>query len=91
MEKGNVTELADVKNDSRLISPERCLLNCLEEIRSKLQTPNRVVVIYLDDLATTEQPQKYNMAWKASNISSVEMIALLEVVKIDLLKSMGYG
>lgn len=77
-------DLSEVKNDNRLRTPEQMLRSVLQEVESG-QIPNkRMMVIFLDD-----SDDNYDVGYRAANISSSQVVALLSVVRqwaIDDLK-----
>lgn len=64
-------------------SPADCLQDSLREVRSGARAATSCLVLFLDDT------DGYSIGWCASNLSSTQMIALMESIKITLLRDMG--
>lgn len=68
-----------------MITPEDLLKRTLIEVENGEITSKRIVIICLDD-----EDSKYDLVYRAANISASQALALLEVVKTLMLEQMGY-
>jgi hypothetical protein len=86
---GNVSSLgthrALKKHDNRLWTPTECLIDCLEDIKSG-KTPCDKLLILRIKTADDEFAVGHNCA----NIKGSEILAALEICKIQILIDMGY-
>lgn len=69
-------DLSEIKNDNRLRTPEQMLRGVLQELESGQIPAKRMMVIFLDD-----SDDKYDVGYRATNISSSQIVALLSVIR----------
>lgn len=67
----SVINLANVKDDNTLISPEQTLLDALDEIKSGKRPANKVLILTLYD-----EDKCYGNGFYASNMKASEMVTL---------------
>ena len=67
----NVVNMAFIKDDNSLITPEQCLEEALREIKSGERKCNKVLILTLDD---TER--KFNNGYYCANMRVSEMLSL---------------
>ena len=79
--------LARSKDNNALITPVELLRIALSEVENGDEAATSVMVIRLN---RGEENDLFDTGWWASNLSSSEMVALIEAVKIGLLRDMGY-
>lgn len=87
--------MADIENlsikrairaqDNRLVTPLDVMLDAASEIKSGVQNPNKAFVILLKD-----DDECFNWQTYRSNIKTSEAIALLDIVKAQLLSRMRH-
>lgn len=79
----NVTNLADKSQDNRTWNPEQMLQKMLDDLRLGKTKAQKAIVILLD-----ESNNCYNTTTRVSGLKSTEQVALLEIVKHDIITSM---
>ena len=79
---------ADRENDNRLLNPEECLQDALADLQEGKVKATSALVLFLD--TGEEDEMLYSVRYNASNLKASDMLALLEVAKIQVLKSMNY-
>lgn len=67
---------------------EDCLEDALEEVRSGERQADGVLILFVD--RTDKENNQYSTGWQASHLRSTEMIALMEAIKVGLLRDMGF-
>jgi hypothetical protein len=78
---------ADKESDNSLLSPAECCDDVARDIRSGKSACDKLLVLRLQ---TGNEGGGYNVGFNACNMRLSEMVALLEVAKIEMLKCMGY-
>lgn len=82
-----VVQMADLRDDNRLITPEGTLLDALDQLQRGSKRAEKLVVVFLD---TRPNGERYSVNYLASNITGSEMVALLETLKACVLRDMGF-
>lgn len=80
---GDIKNIGYIKNDAKLISPEQCLRDCLEnDIRKRgaFIEGKKLIVIGLDD-----NDDKYSWSFNQAGMSTSEIVALLEICKKQII------
>jgi len=80
---GKITSIGHVKGDASIISPRQCLVDCLENDlgnRGAFKEGNKLIVIGLDD-----NDGKYSWSFNQAGMSASQIIALLDVVKHQII------
>lgn len=79
-----VVSLGAETGNAAMITPEQLLKDCLQEYADGKLGGQKAILLCLDD------SEGYAQAWRNAGMSCSEIIALFEVVKMDLLNHMGY-
>lgn len=79
---------ADRENDNALLSPAECCEDAANDIRSGKTPCDKLLVLRLR--TTGDNGDEYHVGFNACNMRSSEMLALLEVAKVEVMKCMGY-
>lgn len=77
---------AERAGDNSLLSPVECLQDAVADLESGERKANKALILLLDD-----EDGAYNFGFRASNLRSSEMIALLEKVKMHVAMLMSDG
>lgn len=78
-----IISIGYLKDDAKLISPEECLNDCLENDlgkRDAFKEGKKLIVIALDD-----NDDKYSWSFNQAGMSASEIVALLEIVKKQII------
>ena len=78
---------ANRKNDNKLLSPEECLQDALADLSEGKVKATSALVLLLD---SGDDGRSYGVHFRACRLKSSEMLSLLEVAKVEVLKSMNY-
>ena len=76
-----VVQLGHVKEDNRLVSPENCLLDSLDLLRSGLWKANKLIVIAID----TTDDNHFGLRFNPANVKASEIVAACEILKDRML------
>lgn len=85
---GKVIMLSDVSEDSRHIDPIGLVGVVEKELSdncSELAPCNRAILLFIDT-----NNQCFNIHRRCSNISYSQILAALEIAKMEIMKEMGY-
>ena len=77
----NVTRMADLKSDNRLITPVDLLRDAIADIEAGRRSPTKVLLLMLDD-----SEGGYVVNWYAAKMSVSQMVGLAEVAKQDIIR-----
>lgn len=86
-----VIQLADVKQDNRLISPVAMLRQLADEIEAGERVICQRAFVVLVDNAPENGTEQFHVGFSMANINCSTAIAAMECVKAELLALMGYG
>lgn len=81
----DIIKMVDRIRDNSRWTPEQMLEDALHEVRTGARTPNRAVVLFLED-----EGEEYAVGYTLCNIQCSQTISLIEVVKTMMLKEMGF-
>lgn len=77
---GNVRSINAHKNDAALMTPTDALREALSDIQKGIITPNKLIVVALDDT-----DGMYSTRFVQANMKMSEIVALLEVMKHNII------
>jgi hypothetical protein len=84
MSNNAVVSLVDRTNSSRHVSPEQCLEDALDDLRTGKRTGVRkCMVLFLDD-----SDGQYTNGFRNAGMSCSEMVALLTITATDVQRTM---
>lgn len=75
-------------DDNRLITPIECLNDVVHDLETREIACNKLMIIRLN---TNPDDKYYDVNFNCCNLSTQEMIALLEIVKSILLDDINHG
>jgi len=84
----DVTHIADIKNDNRLISPRELLENAIRSIDNGTISPDKIIIVHLRT-ESDESDSLYDVGYFISNMRTSEVVSLLEVMKTYMLDILG--
>lgn len=82
---GDVVALTEAKNDCRLADPATILDNLARAMRDGTRKATSVLVILLD-----ETDDNYDVGLENANMPAEKMFAVMEVVKVHALRTLGF-
>lgn len=87
MKKDNVVNIGFDALDAKQITPEMVLRESLKELGESraFKQADKLIVIALDDT-----DGEYTVSWNQANMSTSQILALLEVTKTVTLQQMGF-
>jgi hypothetical protein len=81
-----IVKLVERNSDARSYTVEDCLTTALQDVQEGTREANKCVVVFLDDSG-----RLYSVGYQQAGLSSAEMIALVEVLKHQLIVEMQEG
>ena len=83
--KSFATKLVEKEHDGNKWSITEMLEEAIREIQAKEITPTKGIFIFLDDTG-----DKYDVSFRQAKCKASEMVAMIELIKSDIKKIMGY-
>ena len=84
----NITQIADFKNDNRLITPKGALEDVLRAIDEGRVKPDALMILCLQTTDNDGGDEAYDIKTFSSNLQLSEAVALLDVAKAEALATL---
>lgn len=82
-----VTNIANKLKDSKARTPEQCVAECLDDIRSGAVKPVQLIVCFFEEL----EDDRLRPGYYVANMSRAEHISLLELAKARAIEDWRSG